>query len=145
MFSIVVGRRDNDEERQLGDDEISPRDSSVDRTWKSRLLMITIASDEIFGSLSSSELIKVSSVFDSRGTPFWACNGSIATSYESGEALETGLWGGISLLLVCIYPRWQGCQRFSGVICQFCQYVERSDGIFCHGSIDSQDDASCSG
>jgi len=70
MFSIVVGRRDNDEERQLGDNEISPMDSSVNRTWRSRLLMITIASDEVFGSLSSSELIKVSSVFDSRGAPF---------------------------------------------------------------------------
>ena len=90
MFSIVVGRRDNDKERQLGDDETQPRDSSVDRTWRSRLLMITIVSDEIFGSLSSSGLIKVPSVFDSRGTLFSACNGSIGTSRESGEALETG-------------------------------------------------------
>jgi len=90
MVSIVVGRGDNDEERQLGDNKTQPRDSFVDRTWRSRLQMITIMSDEIFGSLSSPRLIKVSSVFDSRGVPFSACDGSIATSREFGEALETG-------------------------------------------------------
>jgi len=60
MFDVVVGRRNDDKERQLGDDESQPRNSPVDRTWRSRLLVITIKRDEIFGSLNSSGLVKVS-------------------------------------------------------------------------------------
>jgi len=40
---------------------------SVDGTWRSRLLVITIVSDEIFGSLSSSGFTKVSSIFERFG------------------------------------------------------------------------------